>query len=113
MIRSICFLSIILSFLIFNNPVYSKEVNQKSIENYINKISNKFSRTYCNTTQFGISNEGALAFSIGETNKEFKNNKLNNLINYDSLKNQIVNKLENNCAVYDFQIERLENLQLN
>ena len=105
MIRSICFLSIILSFLIFNNPVYSKEVNQKSIENYINKISNKFSRTYCNTTQFGISNEGALAFSIGETNKEFKNNKLNNLINYDSLKNQIVNKLENNCAVYDFQIE--------
>ena len=77
------------------------------------KISNKFTRTYCNTTKFGISYDGALAFAIGETNKEFKNNKLNKFIDYSLLKNSIVNDLENNCQVYDFAISKLENLKFN
>ena len=38
------------------------------------RISKKFSNTYCNTSKFGISKDGALKFSIGETNKEFQNN---------------------------------------
>ena len=80
---------------------------------YIIKISNKFTRTYCNTSKFGISYEGALAFAIGETNKEFKNNKLNKSIDDSLLKNLIVNDLENNCQVYDFEISNLENLKFN
>ena len=85
-----------LTFLfLFSTPVYSLDTSSKSLEKYTKKISNKFTRTYCNTTNFGISYEGALAFSIGETNKEFKNNKLNKLINYSLLKNSIVNDLEN------------------
>ena len=55
----------------------------------------------------------AKAFAIGETNKEFKNNKLNKLIDYSLLKNSIVNDLENNCQVYDFAISNLENLKFN
>ena len=62
-------------------------------------------------TKFGISYEGALAFAIGETNKEFKKNKLNKFIDYSLLKNSIVNNLENNCQVYDFDISTLENLK--
>jgi len=54
-----------------------------------------------------------LAFAIGETNKEFKNNKLNKFIDYSLLKNSIVNDLENNCQVYDFAISKLENLKFN
>jgi hypothetical protein len=54
-----------------------------------------------------------LAFAIGETNKEFKNNKLNKLIDFSLLKNSIVNDLENNCQVYDFAISNLENLKFN
>jgi len=54
-----------------------------------------------------------LAFAIGETNKEFKNNKLNKLIDYSLLKNSIVNDLENNCQVYDFDKSNLENLKFN
>ena len=99
--------------LLFNNPVYSLDTSSKTLEKYTKKISNKFTRTYCNTTKFGISYDGALAFAIGETNKEFKNNKLNKFIDYSLLKNSIVNDLENNCLIYDFAISKLENLKFN
>jgi len=93
---------------LFSSSVYSLETSSKTLEKYTKKISSKFTRTYCNTTKFGISYEGALAFAIGETNKEFKNNKLNKLIDYSFLKNSIVNDLENNCQVYDFALSNLE-----
>ena len=99
--------------LLFSSPVNSLDTSSKTLEKYTKKISNKFTRTYCNTTKFGISYEGALAFAIGETNKEFKNNKLNKLIDYSFLTNLIVNDLENNCQVYDFEISNLENLKFN
>ena len=110
--RVFAILTLSLLFL-FSTPVYSLDTSSKSLEKYTKKISNKFTRTYCNTTKFGISYEGALAFAIGETNKEFKNNKLNKLIDYSLLKNSIVNDLENNCQVYDFDISNLENLKFN
>ena len=100
-------------FFLFSTPVYSLDTSSKSLEKYTKKISNKFTRTYCNTAKFGISYEGALAFAIGETNKEFKNNKLNKLIDYSLLKNSIISDLENNCQVYDFDISNLENLKFN
>ena len=99
--------------LLVSSPVYSLDTSYRTLEKYTKKISNKFTRTYCNTSKFGISYEGALAFAIGETNKEFKNNKLNKLIDYSLLKNSIVNDLENNCQVYDFPISNLKNLKFN
>ena len=96
---------------LFRSPVYSLDTSSKAHEKNTKKISSKYTRTYCNTTNFGISYEGALAFAIGETNKEFKNNKLNKLIDYFLLKNSIVNDLENNCQIYDFDISNLENLK--
>ena len=98
---------------LFSSPVYSLDTSSKTLEKYTKKISSKFTRTYCNTTNFGISYEGALAFAIGETNKEFKNNKLNKFIDYSLLKNSIINDIENNCQVYDFDISNLENLKFN
>ena len=97
--------------LLFSSPVYSLDTSSKTLEKYTKRISNKFTRTYCNTTKFGISDEGALAFAVGETKKEFKNNKINKFIDYYQLKNSIVNDLENNCQVYDFAISSLENLK--
>jgi len=113
MIKRVFTIFILTSLLLFNNPVYSLDTSSKTLEKYTKKISNKFTKTYCNTTKFGISYEGALAFAIGETNEEFKNNKLNKLIDYSLLKNSIVNDLENNCQVYDFGISNLENLKFN
>ena len=113
MIKRVFTIFILTFLLLFNSPVYSLNTSSETIEKYTKRISNKFTRTYCNTTKFGISYEGALAFAIGETNKEFKNNKLNKLIDYSLLKNSIVNDLENNCQVYDFAISSLEKLKFN
>ena len=113
MIKRIFTIFILTLLLLFSSPVYSIDTSSKTLEKYTKKISNKFTRTYCNTKKFGISYEGALAFAIGETNKEFKNNKLNKLIDYSLLKNSIVKDLENNCQVYDFAISKLENLKFN
>ena len=115
MIKNVFTIFSLTLLLLLSSPVSSLalDISSKTLEKYTKKISNKFTRTYCNTTKFGISNEGALAFAIGETNKEFKNNKLNKLIDYSLLKNSIVNDLENNCQVYDFAIGSLENLKFN
>ena len=113
MFKSIFIIFISFIFLIFSYPVYSFEVSPQSAEKYVNKISNKFSRTYCNTIQFGISNEGALEFAIGETLKEFKNNKLNQLIDYPTLEINIVNLIEKNCEIYDFPADSLKILKFN
>ena len=74
MIKGIFTIFILTLLLLFSSPVYSLDISSKTLEKYTKKISNKFTRTYCNTSNFGISYEGALAFAIGETNKEFKNN---------------------------------------
>ena len=113
MIKRILTIFILILLILINNPVYSLDTSSKVLEKYTKRISNKFSRTYCNSTQFGISYEGALAFAIGETNKEFKKNKLNKFIDYSLLKNSIVNDLENNCNIYDFPIKSLEKLVFN
>ena len=113
MIKKVFSIFILTLLLLFSSPVHSLDTSSKTLEKYTKKISNKFTRTYCNTTKFGISDEGALAFAIGETNKEFINNKLNKLIDYSLLRNSIVNDLENNCQVYDFAISKLENLKFN
>ena len=113
MIKRVFAIFTITLLFLFSSPVYSLDTSSKTLEKYTKKISSKFTRTYCNTTNFGISYEGALAFAIGETNKEFKNNKLNKLIDHTLLKNSIVNDLVNNCKVYDFDISNLENLKFN
>ena len=113
MIKSVFTIFFLTLLLLFSCPVYSLDTSSKTLEKYTEKISNKFTRTYCNTTKFGISYDGALAFAIGETNKEFKNNKLNKLIDYAVLKNSIIYDLENNCQIYNFAISSLENLKLN
>ena len=107
------FILVTLIFLFFNNiPAYSNDFSNKSIEKYSNKVASKFSRTYCNSIQFGISDEGALAFAVGETRKEFKNNKINELIDYSSLNQKIVDSLKNKCQVFNFSIKKLNKLEL-
>ena len=105
-------LSFLLSFLllIFDTPAYPIDISTNVIQNYTLKISKKFSNTYCNTIKFGISKEGSLRFSIGETNKEFSNNKLNKYIDYVLLKKNILSILENNCQIFDFPESQLEKL---
>ena len=113
MIKKVLAIFILTLLILFSSPVYSLDNSPKNLEKYTKKISNKFTRTYCNASKFGISYEGALSFAIGETNKEFKNNKLNTFIDYSLLKNSIINDLGDNCQVYDLAISSLENLKLD
>ena len=108
-------LSILLSFLLlmFETPAYSINSSPKAIEKYNLKISRKFANTYCNAIKFGISDDGAMKFSIGETNKEFSKSKLNKFIDSKLLNKNILLSLENNCQIYDFPQNELNKLTFN
>ena len=110
MIKSILKIILLFLLLLFNSPVYPINFSQKAIENYNLKISRKFSNTYCNSSKFGLSNYSSLKFAIGETNKEFVNNKLNKFIDYELLNKNILLSLANNCDVFEFPVIELENL---
>ena len=55
MIKRVFTIFILTLILLFNCPVYSLDMSSKTIDKYTKKISNKFTRTYCNTSKFGIS----------------------------------------------------------
>ena len=110
MIKNILNFLILFHFLIFAPPAFPSDSSAKAIENYTLKISRKFANTYCNSTKFGISKDGALKFSLGETNKEFSNNKLNKFIDYELLNTNIVLNLEENCQIFDFPEYELDKL---
>ena len=112
MIRNIFNVFFSFFLFIFISPIYAIDLSPEAIENYTLKISGKFSNTYCNTTKFGISKDGALKFAIGETNKEFSNNKLNKFIDFEFLNKNILISLKNNCQIFDFTSSELENLIL-
>ena len=110
MIKNILHILLLFFLLIFDTPAYPLDSSPKSIEKYTLKISRKFANTYCNSTKFGISEDGALRFSIGETNKEFSNNKLNKFIDYEFLNKNILISLKNNCHISDFPEYELDKL---
>ena len=105
----------LISIFIFipTKPSFSKEVSQKNLDKLVDKVSGKFARTFCNTSNFGISDQGAIEFAIGETKKEFSKNKLINLINQSDVNKKIVLKIENECQVYDFPVEELSKFVIN
>ena len=105
----------LISIIIFipAKPSFSKEVSQKNLDKLVDKVSGKFARTFCNTSNFGISDQGAIEFAIGETKKEFSKNKLINLIKQSDVNKKIVLKIENECQVYDFPVEELSKFVIN
>ena len=110
MIKNILNFLILFLFLIFVSPAYPEDSSPNAYEKYTLKISRKFANTYCNSTKFGISKDSALKFAIGETNKEFSNNKLNNFIDYELLNKNILLSLKNNCKIFDFPEYELDKL---
>ena len=108
-------IGLFISFLIFlpTNSVFSKEISSKNIDNLTDKISAKFSKTFCNTSNFGISDKGAIEFAIGETSKQFSKNKLIQYVDTSDLNKKIISKIESECQVFDFPSEELANFDIN
>ena len=113
MIKFIVVFLISIFIFIPAKPSFSKEISQKNLDKLVDKVSGKFARTFCNTSNFGISDQGAIEFAIGETKKEFSKNKLINLINQSDVNKKIVLKIENECQVYDFPVEELSKFVIN
>ena len=111
MIKLIIGFFISLLFLFPINSAFSKDIPQKNIEKLTDKVAKKFSRTFCNTSNFGISDEGAIEFAIGETNKEFSKNKLIKFVNFDEINKNIISNIESDCQVFDFPIDELARLE--
>jgi len=111
MIKFIIGFFISILFLFPNNYAFSKEIPQKNIDNLTNKVAKKFSRTFCNTSNFGISDEGAIEFALGETSKEFKKNKLIELLNFNEVNKKIISNIESDCQVFEFPVEELAKLE--
>jgi len=103
-----CFL-----LLVPNSPVFSKDLSSKDIDRLTSKVANKFSRTYCNTLNFGISDKGAMEFALGETNKEFSKKNIMQYTDLKTISEKIVITVEDECQVYDFPVDQLSNLKLN
>ena len=113
MIKFIVVFLISIFIFIPAKPSFSKEVSQKNLDKLVDKVSVKFARTFCNTSNFGISDQGAIEFAIGETKKEFSKNKLINLIKQSDVNKKIVSRIENECQVYDFPLEELSKFIIN
>ena len=99
-------------FLFPFNSAFSKDIPQKNIDKLTNKVAKKFSRTFCNTSNFGISDEGAIEFALGETSKEFSKNKLIEFVNFDEINKKIISNIEVECQVFDFPIDELSKLEI-
>ncbi len=89
----------------------AQDIEQK-IAKLENKVSKKFTKTFCNSTGFGISEEGALKFSLGETEVEFSKNPLIAKVNVDNVKEQILEDVADTCYYFDLAKSDLESLTL-
>ncbi len=102
--------------IIFTLMPSSKSIAAQDIDKKItqleNKVAKKFSNTFCNSTGFGISNEGALKFSLGETKSEFDKNPLIEKVNMNSIKDQIIDGVSDTCYYFELTKNDLDALTL-
>ena len=112
MIKFIILLFISFIFIFPINSAFSKEIPQKNIDNLTNKVAKKFSRTFCNTSNFGISDDGAIEFALGETTKQYSKNKLIEFINLNEVNKKIISNIEADCQVFDFPVDELVKLEV-
>ncbi len=99
--------------LCYSTPkVMAAQDIEKKVANLEGKVSKKFSKTFCNSTGFGISNEGALKFAIGETNGEFSKNPLLEKVDLDALKDHILIDVADTCYYFELTKNDLNALTL-
>ena len=88
---------IICSTLIFFQPesLYAAESNDNKL---IKKISQSYTRKFCNAIGFGLSKESAMDFSIAENKQVFKNKKGIKDINKELLAEEVAISVIEKCG---------------
>ena len=94
------------------SPAMANQDLEKQTTKLEQKISKKFSKTFCNSTGFGISYDGALKFALGETKGEFAKNKLISNVDIESLKDQILTDIGSTCYYFELTKTDLDDLKL-
>ena len=107
----VIFLITAITFFHSSTAIAAQDLEQK-INKLENRVSKKFSKTFCNSTGFGISSEGALKFSLGETKGEFSKNPLIHKVDLDYIKNQILVNIADTCYSFDLTKESLDEFSL-
>tara|TARA_B100000131_G_scaffold283779_1_gene291951 strand:- start:154 stop:513 length:360 start_codon:yes stop_codon:yes gene_type:complete len=101
----------IIGFFISSPAIGAEDIDLK-ITKLENRVAKKFSKTFCNSTGFGISQEGALKFSLGETAVEFSKKPLIAQVNLENVKDQILNEVSDTCYYFELSKSDLEDLTL-
>ena len=94
------------------SPAMAEQDLEKQTIKLEQKISKKFSKTFCNSTGFGISYDGALKFALGETKGEFARNQLISNVNLENLKDQILKDIASTCYYFELTKADLDGLRL-
>ena len=97
-------------FFSANPSLAVQDINQK-VTKLENKIAKKFQKTFCNSTGFGISYDGALKFALGETKGEFANNQLIGNVDLENLKDQILADIARTCYYFELTKADLDTLK--
>ncbi len=107
-------IGLLISLFMFcaSTPVMAAQDLDKQRIKLENKIAKKFSNTFCNSTGFGISDEGALKFSLGETKSEFSKKPLVEKVDIKNVKEQILVNIADTCYYFDLAITDLDSLSL-
>ena len=102
----------VISFWCYTSEVIAAQDIGKATTKLENKVSKTFSKTFCNSTGFGISNEGALKFALGETKSEFSKNPLIDKVNLEDIKDKILIDIGDTCYYFELSKSDLSELTL-
>ena len=96
-IRLFAFILIIFSIIIFSHTeeLYALESNNSIL---IKKVSQSYTKKFCNAIGFGLSKESAMNFSIKENKEVFKKRKEINNINKELLAEEIASSVVEKCG---------------
>ena len=94
--RLFAFVFIIYSTLFFQEkPLYAMEKDNSIL---IKKISQSYTKKFCNAIGFGLSKESAMIFSIEENNQVFKNRKEFSSINKELIAEEVAISVIEKCG---------------
>ena len=101
-LNKIAFKLLVLTFFIFSTSIifhterlYASESADSVL---IKKVSESYTKKFCNSIGFGLSKESAMNFSFEENKKVFKNRKEISNINNDLLAEEIAISVIENCG---------------
>ena len=91
------FFIIAVASITLNKPIIASASSTDSTD-FIKKVSNSYTKKFCNAIAFGLSKESAMNFSFDENNKAFEKKKQMKNINKELLAEEIAISVIEKCG---------------